>query len=58
MATSAGGWFKSMQVLKVPSLDEMKANLQKFLNTPNIEVIQITHQFNDGLTSVMVYYKK
>jgi hypothetical protein len=58
LATSAGGMFKSMQIVKVLSLDEMKQELNAFLSRPEIEVLSLNHQFNDGIMSVLVYFRK
>jgi hypothetical protein len=58
MASSAGSIFKSLQVVQLPDLDKMKADLNEFINRTDIEVLSINHQSDDGVMSVLVYYKK
>lgn len=58
LAATAGGIFKSMQIVKVPTLEEMKKEVSEFISQPEIKVVSISHQFNDGIMSVMVHYKK
>lgn len=58
LAASAGGLFKSMQMVSIPDLDKMKSELNEFMNREDIEVISLNHQFNDGIMSVLVYYRK
>ena len=37
---------------------EMKQELNAFLSRSEIEVISLNHQFNDGIMSVLVYFRK
>lgn len=58
MASSAGALLKSLQMIKLADLDQMKADINEFINKPDVEVISVNTQFNDGIMSVLVYYRK
>jgi len=58
LAASAGSVFKSLQIVNIPDLDQMKKDVNDFISQPDIEVISINQQFNDGVLSVLVHFKK
>ena len=61
VASTAGGLAGMLQnsVVKVPNLDDMKAEVNAFISRPEIEVVSIQHQFtDDGILSVLVHYIK
>lgn len=61
VASTAGGFAKMFQnsVIKIPSLEEMQEQVNAFISKPEIEVVNIHHQFtDDGVISVLVHYRK
>lgn len=57
-AATAGSFFKSLQPVDMPDFNKMKADINEFINRDDIEVITINHQCDNGMVSVLVYYKK
>ena len=57
-ASTAGGIFKGLQVVDIPTIAEAKIKVNEFLNRTDIEAISISHQYNEGILSILVHYKK
>ncbi len=57
-ASSAGGFFKQMQIVDMPSLEDMEKSVNEFLAKTDIEVINVSHQMEEAVISVMIHYRK
>lgn len=59
LASTSGGIFKGIQTVQIdiPTLEEAKEEVNKFLSRDDIEIISVSHQYNDGLLSILVHYK-
>jgi len=58
LASSGGNLFKNLQIIDLPSLEQLTENVNEFLNKHDVEVLSIQHQCSEGLVSVLIYYKK
>lgn len=59
LSSTAGGLLKLLQgaTINISSLEEAKEQVNKFLADESIEVISVSHQYNDGLLSILIHYK-